>query len=359
MSQESNQKGEKKSFWGSTLSKLKSALSKTRAAVVDPVTGDSTAVIQSIAPATHEGSTIKTEPIGMATPETTAFTQENVSTIINRPLVIDDDYLEDLEDKLIRADLGLATVDTLMKHLRQHSKSKNWAHHDVQNFLKEEFSQILAAAPSHKLSIKDDQLNVILIVGVNGTGKTTSIGKLCNRLRSMNKKVLIAAGDTFRAAAESQLEIWAERSNCDLLRLPNGSDPGAVVYQAIKKAKDENYDILVIDTAGRLHNKANLMAELGKIQSVINKNADQANFEVLLVLDASTGQNGIQQARVFSETCPLTGVILTKLDGTAKGGVIFSIANELKIPVKLIGLGEKIDDLQDFQPELFIEALFE
>jgi len=360
MSQESNEKNEKKGFWGSALSKLKTALSKTREAVVDPVAGDSAAAIQSIAPAAHESSMPKAQSVGMAAPEANAFTQENVSTkIINRALVIDDDYLEDLEDKLIRADLGLATVDTLMKHLRQYSKSKNWTHQDIQNFLKDEFSKILAAAPSHKLDLKDNQLNVILIVGVNGTGKTTSIGKLCNRLRSMNKKVLIAAGDTFRAAAESQLEIWAERSNCDLLRLPNGSDPGAVVYQAIKKAKDENYNILVIDTAGRLHNKANLMAELGKIQSVINKNASEANFEALLVLDASTGQNGIQQARVFSETCPLTGVILTKLDGTAKGGVVFSIANELKIPVKLIGLGEKIDDLQDFQPELFIEALFD
>ncbi len=253
----------------------------------------------------------------------------------------------------------MATVDTLMDHLRQSSKSKEWTGHDVQSFLKNEFSKMLAAAPNHKLNIKENVLNIILVVGVNGTGKTTSIGKLCRRLQSSNKKVLIAAGDTFRAAAESQLEIWAQRSNCDLLRLASGSDPGAVVYQAVKKAKEESYDILVIDTAGRLHNKANLMAELRKIQSVIDKNSAGANFEALLVLDASTGQNGIQQARLFAEVCPLTGVILTKLDGSAKGGIVFGIANELKIPVKLIGLGEKIDDLQDFEPELFIEALFD
>jgi len=218
---------------------------------------------------------------------------------------------------------------------------------------------MLATAPDYKLRIEDGKLNIILVVGVNGTGKTTTIGKICRRLQKASKKVLIAAGDTFRAAAESQLEIWAQRSNCDLLRLASGSDPAAVVFQSIKKAKDEQYDVLVIDTAGRLHNKANLMAELSKIQSVIDKNANGANFEALLVLDATTGQNGIQQARLFSEVCPLTGVVLTKLDGSAKGGIVFGVANELKIPVKLIGLGEKVDDLQDFEPELFIEALFD
>jgi fused signal recognition particle receptor len=200
---------------------------------------------------------------------------------------------------------------------------------------------------------------VVLVVGVNGTGKTTSIGKLCWRLKQEGKKVLIAAGDTFRAAAETQLEIWAERAGVDIVRLPDGSDPGAVVFQAVQKARDEKYDVLIIDTAGRLHNKANLMAELKKIRSVIDKHAADLNVESLLVVDSSIGQNGLQQAKVFMEFCPLTGVILTKLDGSAKGGIVFSIARDLRLPVKLIGLGEKIDDLRDFEPELFVEALFD
>jgi len=317
-------KSNRKSLWSSTFSRLKAALVKTNKAVVSETSPENSK-------------------------ETTA---------LDSAAVIDEEYLQELEDKLIRADLGLPTVNLVMDHLSKSSRSKTWTEYDVRSFLKNELSKMLAPANSHRLNIRDGVLNIILVVGVNGTGKTTSIGKLCHRLRGNGKKILIAAGDTFRAAAESQLEIWAQRAACDLVRLKDGSDPGAVVFQAIEKAYSENYDVLVIDTAGRLHNKANLMAELRKIQGVIDKNAGTANLEILLVLDASTGQNGIQQARVFSETCLLTGVILTKLDGTAKGGVIFSIANELKLPVKLVGLGEKIDDLQDFEPELFMEALF-
>ncbi len=193
---------------------------------------------------------------------------------------------------------------------------------------------------------------------VNGVGKTTSIGKLAARLKSQGKRVLLAAGDTFRAAAESQLEIWSERAGVDIVRLPDGSDPGAVVFQAVKKARDEKYDVLLIDTAGRLHNKVNLMDELKKIRGVIEKHAGDLPMESLLVLDASTGQNGLQQAKVFQEATGLTGVILTKLDGTAKGGVVFAISRELNIPVKLMGIGEKLDDLRDFDPNLFVEALF-
>jgi signal recognition particle-docking protein FtsY len=326
----------------SLFNKLKTALSKTRDALIS------------------KGAQVDTNQTSIKTE-----LQESSGTkaaVANHPVVIDilidEEYLEDLEDKLIRADLGLPTASLLMDHLRKNTKSQNWTQQEVRSFLKIEFSKMLGEAANHKLKIREGVLNIILVVGVNGTGKTTSIGKLCKRLRSEGKKVLIAAGDTFRAAAESQLEIWAQRAACDLIRLADGSDPGAVVYQAIEKAYRETYDVLVIDTAGRLHNKANLMAELRKIQGIIDKNAGTANFEALLVLDASTGQNGVQQARLFSEACPLTGVILTKLDGTAKGGVIFSIANELKIPVKLIGLGEKIDDLQDFEPEVFIDALF-
>ncbi|HEY9787494.1 MAG TPA: signal recognition particle-docking protein FtsY [Candidatus Obscuribacterales bacterium] len=271
---------------------------------------------------------------------------------------IDDDYIEHLEEKLIKADLGLKTAESVVLHLRKQAKSNNWTSHDVEGFLKNEFSSILKSSPSPKLSFQPNKLNLYLIVGVNGTGKTTSIGKLCWRFKSEGKKVLVAAADTFRAAAESQLEIWARRAGVDIVRLQDGSDPGAVVFQALQKAKAESYDVVVIDTAGRLHNKANLMAELKKIRGVIEKHGLGLPLESLLVLDASTGQNGLQQAKVFTEVCPLTGVILTKLDGTAKGGVVFAIASELKIPVKLIGLGEKIDDLRDFEPELFVEALF-
>ncbi len=347
----------RKGFWGSTFSRLKSALSKTREAVVDSVVEVSASENnERQAPQLTENNMAKSNlPAQEKTVSATSVSKE----ITERQVAIDDDYLENLEDKLIRADLGLMTVDTLMQHLRKYARSKDWTSKDIKTFLKDEFVKMLANAPDHKLSLKEDALNIILVVGVNGTGKTTSIGKLSSRLQSEGKKVLIAAGDTFRAAAETQLEIWAQRAKCDLVRLASRADPGAVVYQAIKKAHEEKYDVLVIDTAGRLHNKANLMAELSKIQSVVDKNANGAHFEALLVLDASTGQNGVQQARIFSEVCPLTGVVLTKLDGSAKGGIVFSIANELKIPVKLIGLGEKIDDLQDFEPELFIEALFE
>ncbi len=340
-----SQENDKKGFWGNTFSRLKSALSKTKEAVIGPITNQETSPTaeRDEAPGLLKSQDIVFSPSSLEniTPPKITAIETVTSKVLDRPLTIDSDYLEDLEDKLIRADLGLATVNLLIDHLRKHARGKAWTEQDVQSFLKDEFSKMLTAAPSHKLKIEEGHLNIILVVGVNGTGKTTSIGKLCHRLQCQGRKTLIAAADTFRAAAESQLEIWARRAQCDLVRLAAGSDPGAVVFQAIKKAQSENYQMLVIDTAGRLHNKANLMAELRKIQSVIEKNANGANFEALLVLDASTGQNGIQQARVFSEVCPLTGVILTKLDGTAKGGVIFSIANELKIPVKLIGVGRK------------------
>lgn len=334
-------------FWGSTLSRLKQALSKTKEAVVDSVVEQDDA--------TGEAAQFNTA----ANSDGDFITNQSVS--VKKPVIvheIDDDYLENLEEKLIKADLGLATVETLVRDLRKQAKQNNWNSQNVEQFLQEEFSVLLNAAPQAKLNLVDDKLNIILVVGVNGTGKTTSIGKLCYRLRQGGKRVLMAAGDTFRAAAESQLEIWAQRAEVDIVRLPDGSDPGAVVYSAIQKAQGEAYDVLVIDTAGRLHNKANLMAELQKVRSVIEKHGSNTNLEALLVIDASTGQNGLQQARVFSEFCPLTGVILTKLDGSAKGGIVFSIARELKIPVKLIGLGEKIDDLRDFEPELFVQALF-
>lgn len=370
---------QKSGFWGSTLSKLKSALSRTKEALVDPVidhdedqipaapvSSDNQAIESTYsAPSSTASNWTATQSSDhlqsanhTATVQSAATVPTETPRTIHPAREIDDDFLEELEEKLIRADLGLSVAETLVAHLRKEAKLKNLNSHDVEGFLKEEFRTTLNATASTKLSIQPGKLNIILVVGVNGTGKTTSIGKLCWRFKQEGKKVLMAAGDTFRAAAESQLEIWSERAGVDIVRLQDGSDPGAVVYQAVAKAKADNYDILIIDTAGRLHNKANLMAELKKVRSVIDKNAGDCPLESLLVIDATTGQNGLQQAKVFGEICPLTGVILTKLDGTAKGGIVFSIAKEHKIPVKLIGLGEKIDDLRDFEPELFVEALF-
>jgi len=383
MSEEDKKPG---SWWGSTLGKLKSALAKTKEAVVDSVidrTNRSSQEYRSdVEPVgkayadskQQEELNFGSPAVSSSTLATSCPSQTAVSTNLEssyaatrspgrpqdiRPAIpIDQDYLEDLEEKLIRADLGPSVVELIVSDLRKQANANHWNSDQVEPFLKVEFSKMLAAAPRPGLKIAPSGLTIILVVGVNGTGKTTSIGKLCHRLRVQGKKVLMAAADTFRAAAETQLEIWATRAQVEIVRLADGSDPGAVVFQAIKKALAEAYDILVIDTAGRLHNKANLMAELKKVCSVIEKNANDAVLESLLVLDASIGQNGLQQAKVFTEVCGLTGVILTKLDGTAKGGVVFTIANELKIPVKLIGLGEKIDDLRDFEPELFIEALF-
>lgn len=270
---------------------------------------------------------------------------------------VDEEYLESLEERLIKADIGLNNAESVINNLRQASKGNDWNRDNVVEFLKAEFLSILNKAPSSQLDFEPKKLNIYLVVGVNGTGKTTSIGKLCWRLKQEGKKVLMAAGDTFRAAAESQLEIWSKRAEVDIVRLEDGADPGAVVYKALERAKAEDYDCLVIDTAGRLHNKTNLMAELKKVRGVIDKHGSDCNLESLLVIDASTGQNGLQQAKLFTEVCSLTGVVLTKLDGTAKGGIVLSIAKDLDIPVKLIGLGEHIDDLKDFEPEMFVEAL--
>lgn len=363
-------KKEKSGFWGSTLSKLKSALKRTRHEVVDDVLDRESSDETEESADANAGEAHSAAPTAEAA-QSASGSSQNVSTLSkpqsanfpparakSPPRAIDSDYLDELEEKLIKADIGVKTAESMVEHLRKEAKGKNWMSDDVEDFLKNEFAKTLKQAPQHKLQYKDGKLNLYLIVGVNGTGKTTSIGKLCYRFRSEGKKVLVAAADTFRAAAESQLEIWAERAQVDICRLPDGSDPGAVVFQALNKAKEENYDVIIIDTAGRLHNKTNLMAELGKIRNVIEKHGKGLPLEALLVLDASTGQNGMKQAEVFTEVCPLTGVILTKLDGTAKGGIVFGISSELNIPVKLIGLGEKMDDLRDFEPELFVEALF-
>jgi len=344
----------KSGFWGTTINRLKSVLAKTKDQVgveeaFEAAQGgadQSEAAPQAVSPSTSVASA----------PQSAQSVQTAAKPKVAR--AVDEDFIEVLQDRLIKADLGLNNVDTLIEDLRSESKSKNWTSVDVENFLKKEFAQLLSDTAGPKLSYKEGSLNIYLVVGVNGVGKTTSIGKLASRFKAEGKKVLLAAGDTFRAAAESQLEIWSQRAGVDIVRLPDGSDPGAVVYQALTKANAEKYDVVIIDTAGRLHNKTNLMAELKKIRSVVEKQKGEAALESLLVLDASTGQNGLQQAKVFSETCGLTGVILTKLDGTAKGGVVFAIARDLKIPVKLIGIGEKIEDLRDFDPDMFVEALF-
>ncbi len=262
--------------------------------------------------------------------------------------------LDDMEDLLISADLGVNYASELVDKLRSQDKIKP---SDVKNYLKDEFLKTLKEAGDNNLYYKDNELNIYFIAGVNGVGKTTLIGKLAYKFKNDGKKVLIAAGDTFRAAAEEQLDIWSKRAGADIVRRDK-ADPASVVYEAIQKAKNENYDVILVDTAGRLQNKYNLMEELSKIKSVIDKNAPENLRETMLVLDANTGQNGLQQAKVFLEAVNLTSVALTKLDGSAKGAIVLAVAKDMKLPVKLIGVGEKMEDLKSFNSEEFIEALF-
>ena len=263
--------------------------------------------------------------------------------------------LEDMEDLLISADLGVNYASELVDNLRNQTKIKP---QEVKNYLKTEFEKVLTQAGSNQLNYKENELNIYFITGVNGAGKTTLIGKLAYKFKNEGKKVLIAAGDTFRAAAEEQLDIWSKRAGADIVRRDK-ADPASVVYEAIQKAKSESYDVILVDTAGRLQNKFNLMEELSKIKSVIDKNAPEALKESILVIDANTGQNGLQQAKVFTESVNLTCVALTKLDGSAKGAIVLAIAKEMKLPVKLVGVGEKMEDLEPFRREDFIKALFE
>lgn len=265
-----------------------------------------------------------------------------------------DFVLDDMEDLLIRADLGVNYAAELTDKLRDQDRIKP---SEVRNYLKEEFLKTLNEAGSAQLNYEENDINIYFITGVNGVGKTTLIGKLAYRFKTAGKKVLIAAGDTFRAAAEEQLDIWSKRAGADIVRRDK-ADPASVVFEAIQKAKTEGYDVILVDTAGRLQNKFNLMEELSKIKVVIDKNASESLRECILVLDANTGQNGLQQAKVFLEAVNISSVALTKLDGSAKGAVVLSVAKELKLPVKLIGVGEKMEDLKDFNPSDFINALF-
>ena len=263
--------------------------------------------------------------------------------------------LDDMEDMLISADLGAGYASELVDKLRNQTKIKP---SEVKKYLKDEFLKVLQEAGDNTLNYKENELNIYFITGVNGAGKTTLIGKLAYKFKQQGKKVLIAAGDTFRAAAEEQLDIWSKRAGASIVRRDK-ADPASVVYEAIEKANAETYDVILVDTAGRLQNKFNLMEELKKIKSVIDKKAPEALRECILVLDANTGQNGLQQAKVFTEAVNITSVALTKLDGSAKGAIVLAVAKELKLPVKLVGVGEKMEDLKEFNSAEFIEALFE
>ena len=269
---------------------------------------------------------------------------------------IDDEFYDELEDSLIMADLGATVAHDAVKKLRDVVYQKSIQRGD-------DVKQALREILIEKLNVGDTALDlstkpsVVLVVGVNGVGKTTTIGKIANQIRSQGKKVLLCAADTFRAAAADQLEIWANRADCEIVRSVEGADPGAVLFDSLAAAKARGVDVVLCDTAGRLHNKVNLMNELSKLRKIIDRETPDAAKETLLVLDATTGQNGLQQAKVFRETAGLTGIILTKLDGTAKGGICVAIAQELGVPVKYVGLGEGIDDLQPFNAEEYVKAL--
>ena len=270
---------------------------------------------------------------------------------------IDEDTLDELEETLIAADVGFETTELIIDRLRELSKEEKIKDPDrALDALKGILLEMIGENAPLKL---DTVPSVILVIGVNGVGKTTSIAKIANNLKSNGKKVVLAAADTFRAGAIDQLQIWADRIGVDLIKQSEGSDPAAVVFDAVNAAKKRNADVLIVDTAGRLHNKINLMNELAKINRVIDRELPESSRETLLVLDSTTGQNAVNQAKEFKNAADITGLVVTKLDGTAKGGIIFSIKQELDIPVKYIGVGEQVDDLQPFDGEQFVDALFE
>ncbi|HCG76030.1 MULTISPECIES: signal recognition particle-docking protein FtsY [Staphylococcus] len=287
--------------------------------------------------------------------------QEQLNNLIARYRKVDEDFFEALEEMLITADVGFNTVMKLTDELRTEAQRRNIQEtEDLREVIVEKIVEIYHQEDEHSeaMNIEDGRLNVILMVGVNGVGKTTTIGKLAYRYQQEGKKVMLAAGDTFRAGAIQQLQVWGERVGVEVVSQSEGSDPAAVVYDAINAAKNKGVDILICDTAGRLQNKSNLMQELDKMKRVISRAIPDAPHEALLCLDATTGQNALSQARSFKEVTNVSGIVLTKLDGTAKGGIVLAIRNELHIPVKYVGLGEKLDDLQPFNPESYVYGLF-
>lgn len=293
-------------------------------------------------------------------------THENIfnkiDKLVNAKSEIDDDFLDNLEEILLSSDVGVNTSEKIIDNLKKRVKEEKYERTDqLKAILRDELKKafITGNGESKKPFVIEKKPYVIIVVGVNGVGKTTSIGKLAYNYKNAGYSVLIGAADTFRAAANEQLETWAKRSGTEIIQSAQGSDPSSVVYNTIQSGIARNYDVIIIDTAGRLHTKVNLMEELSKIKRVIQKQLPEAPHEVLLVIDATTGQNGMVQAREFSQSIPLTGLVLTKLDGTAKGGIVLKISSEMKIPVKYIGVGEQIDDLQVFDKENFVKALLE
>ncbi|PWU68897.1 MULTISPECIES: signal recognition particle-docking protein FtsY [Gracilibacillus] len=287
---------------------------------------------------------------------------EKINDLVAKYRKVDEDFFEDLEEVLIAADVGVSTVMDLIDDLKMEVKRRNISDsHEVKNVISEKLVEIYYGDDNEEsvgLNLQDDALTVILFVGVNGVGKTTTIGKLAHQLKSEGKQVLLTAGDTFRAGAIEQLSEWGKRVDVEVIKHSEGSDPAAVIYDGIQAAKSRNADVLLCDTAGRLQNKVNLMNELSKVKRVIEREVPNAPHEVLLVLDATTGQNALSQAKTFSEATDVSGIVLTKLDGTAKGGIVLAIRNELGTPVKLVGLGEKVTDLQTFDPQAFVYGLF-
>ena len=282
--------------------------------------------------------------------------EEKMNNVFSTFRKVDEDLLEELEEVLIMSDVGVETSTQIINNLRDRiKKGKIQDAEEVKQALREEIKEVFDSV-DNSLHL-DTKPSVILVVGVNGVGKTTSIGKMANRLKQDGKEVVVAAADTFRAAAVEQLEIWANRAGCDIVKREEGVDPASVVFDAIKVTKEKNADVLICDTAGRLHNKKYLMDELIKIKKVIDKELPDASKEILMVLDATTGQNAISQVKAFKETVDITGLVLTKLDGTAKGGVVIGITNENKMPVKFIGIGEKIDDMEIFNSDDFVKAI--
>jgi len=295
-------------------------------------------------------------------------TRENLSGKIRKILLgktkIDDELIENLEEILIAGDVGVATTTTIIDNIRARVKKERYENPEaLDSLLRDEIQQILSvngAYDENPFNIPSThQPHVLMIVGVNGVGKTTTIGKLAYQYRTAGKKVIIAAADTFRAAANEQLEIWAQRAGVEIIQQSHGADPASVAFDALHAALARQADLMIIDTAGRLHTKINLMEELKKIKRVLQKIIPDAPHEIFLILDASTGQNAVQQAKQFTAAVGITGLVLTKLDGTAKGGVVLAVSNELKIPVRFIGIGEQIDDLQPFDRKAFVDALFE
>jgi fused signal recognition particle receptor len=283
-----------------------------------------------------------------------------VNDLLKRYRKVDEEFFEELEEILISADVGVHTVLDIIDELKDLARTRNIKNPmELRSAITEKLAEMLQKADEdNKLNMQTDGMTVILFVGVNGVGKTTTIGKLAHQLKNDGKKVILAAGDTFRAGAIDQLEVWGERAGVDVIKHHEGADPAAVIFDSIQAAKSRNADVLLCDTAGRLQNKVNLMNELSKVKRVIEREVPGAPHEVLLVVDATTGQNAMNQAKTFGQSTDVTGLVLTKLDGTAKGGIVLAIRHELDIPVKFVGLGEKIDDLQEFNAEQFVYGLF-